>query len=119
VIGSSVSIALRNILMVIGALILMAITSPKLLLLVLLIVPAVIVPIVLLGRRVRDLSRDNQDWIAQSSGAASEALMSVQTVQAFTHESASTKGFNTLTEKSFASAMVRIRTRALLSMIVI
>jgi ATP-binding cassette, subfamily B, bacterial len=119
VIGSSVSVALRNMLMIIGALVLMAVTSLKLLLLVLLIVPAVIVPIVLLGRRLRQLSRDNQDWIAQSSGAASEVLLSVQTVQAFTHEAASAADFDRLTEASFRSAMTRIRTRALMTMIVI
>jgi ABC-type multidrug transport system fused ATPase/permease subunit len=61
-------------------------TSPKLSGAVLLIVPVVIVPIVVLGRRLRALSRENQDWIAESSGNASEALLSVQTVQAFTHE---------------------------------
>lgn len=119
VIGSSVSIALRNVLMIIGALVLMAVTSLKMLLLVLLIVPAVILPIVFLGRRLRKLSRDNQDWIAQSSGAASEALLSVQTVQAFTHERASTASFDALTETSFDSALVRIKTRALMTMIVI
>jgi ATP-binding cassette, subfamily B, bacterial len=53
---------------------------------VLLLVPAVIVPIVVLGRRLRRLSRENQDWIAASSGNASEALLAAQTVQAFTHE---------------------------------
>ncbi len=86
VIGSSVSIALRNVLILIGGLVLMLLTSAKLTGLVLLIVPAVIVPIIVLGRRLRVLSRENQDWIAASSGNASEALLSVQTVQAFTHE---------------------------------
>ncbi|MEO8531365.1 MAG: ABC transporter transmembrane domain-containing protein, partial [Deltaproteobacteria bacterium] len=119
VIGSSVSIALRNVLMIIGALVLMAVTSLKMLMLVLLIVPAVILPIVFLGRRLRRLSRDNQEWIAQSSGAASEALLSVQTVQAFTHERASRASFDKLTEASFDSALVRIKTRAMMTMIVI
>ena len=119
VIGSSVSIALRNMLMIIGALVLMAITSLKLMFLVLLLVPAVIVPIVVLGRRLRTLSRENQDWIAQSSGAASETLSSVQTVQAFTHEAASIADFNRLTEESFRSALTRIRTRAFMTAIVI
>ena len=89
VIGSSVSIALRNLLIFIGGLGLMLLTSAKLTGLVLLIVPAVIVPILVLGRRLRVLSRENQDWIAASSGNASEALSAVQTVQAFTHETAS------------------------------
>ncbi|TAG24307.1 MAG: ABC transporter, partial [Rhodobacterales bacterium] len=86
VIGSSVSIALRNALMLVGGLVMLMLTSGKLTGLVLLIVPAIIVPIVVLGRRLRRLSRENQDWIASSSGSASEALSSVQTVQAFTHE---------------------------------
>ena len=86
VIGSSVSIALRNFLTLVGGLVLLALTSAKLTGLVLLLVPAVVVPIIVLGRRVRNLSRENQDWIAQSSGKAAEALGAVQTVQAFTHE---------------------------------
>ena len=91
VIGSSVSIALRNVLVFAGGLVLMLFTSAKLSMLVLLIVPAVIVPIIVLGRRLRTLSRENQDWIASSSGSASEALLSVQTVQAFSHEIATGK----------------------------
>ncbi len=119
VIGSSVSIALRNILMLLGGLVLLMLTSAKLTGLVLLIVPAVVVPIVLLGRRLRVLSRENQDWIANSSGTASEALTSVQTVQAFTHEARTKAAFADVTEKAFASAQSRIRTRAVLTMIVI
>ncbi|MFO1175729.1 MAG: ABC transporter transmembrane domain-containing protein [Paracoccaceae bacterium] len=119
VIGSSVSVALRNFLMLAGGLALMLLTSPKLTGLVLLIVPAVVVPIVVLGRRLRLLSRENQDWIAASSGLASEALSSVQTVQAFTHEDASRQSFADLTEKSFVSAKVRIKARAVMTAIVI
>ena len=119
VIGSSVSIALRNLLIFIGGLALMLFTSVKLTSLVLLIVPAVVVPILVLGRRLRVLSRENQDWIAASSGNASEALTSVQTVQAFTHEDMSRKDFSDVTEKSFDSARRRIRTRALMTAIVI
>jgi ATP-binding cassette subfamily B protein len=119
VISSSVSIALRNSLILAGGLILMFVTSPKLAGLVLLIVPAIIVPIVLLGRRLRKLSRENQDWIAESSGNASEALLSVQTVQAFTHERASAATFASVTEKSFESAKKRIGTRAVMTVIVI
>lgn len=119
VIGSSVSIALRNLLIFVGGLILMLFTSAKLTAMVLLIVPLVIVPILFLGRRLRVLSRENQDWIAQSSGNASEALLSVQTVQAFTHETASRDSFDTVTEHSFDSARRRIWTRALMTVIVI
>ena len=119
VIGSSVSVALRNVLIFAGGLVLMLFTSAKLSGLALLIVPAVIIPIVLLGRRMRVLSRENQDWIAKSSGSASEALLSVQTVQAFTHESATRDKFNHVTEQSFQSAKKRISTRALMTVIVI
>ncbi len=119
VIGSSVSVALRNALMLIGGLVLLFLTSPKLTGLVLLIVPAIIVPIVVLGRKLRRLSRENQDWIASSSGSASEALSSVQTVQAFTHETQTRADFATVTEKAFFSAKTRIGTRALMTVIVI
>jgi len=119
VIGSSVSIALRNLLTLVGGLVLLLITSAKLTGLVLLIVPAVIVPIVVLGRRLRRLSRENQDWIASSSGSASEALLAAQTVQAFSHEGPSRARFATVTEKSFDSARNRIGVRAAMTAIVI
>jgi ATP-binding cassette subfamily B protein len=119
VIGSSVSVAARNALMLVGGMVALLLTSAKLTGLVLLIVPAVIVPIVVLGRRLRGLSRESQDWIAASSGQASEALLSVQTVQAFTHEGPSRAEFAEVTEKSFDSAARRIGTRALMTVIVI
>lgn len=119
VLGSSVSIALRNILIFTGGLILMLLTSPKLTGLALLLVPAVIVPILVLGRRLRVLSRENQDWIAASSGNASEALGAVQTVQAFTHEAENRAAFGDVTERSFVSAKRRIWTRAMMTVIVI
>ena len=119
VIGSSISIALRNVLIFFGGIILMLFTSAKLTGLVLLIVPAVVVPILVLGRKMRKLSRENQDWIAASSGNASEALLSVQTVQAFTHEQISRNAFSDVTEKSFDAARRRIWTRAQMTAIVI
>ncbi|WP_416883317.1 ABC transporter transmembrane domain-containing protein [Marivita sp.] len=119
VIGSSISIALRNVLIFFGGMILMLFTSAKLTGMVLLIVPAVVVPILVLGRKMRKLSRENQDWIAASSGNASEALLSVQTVQAFTHEDISRNAFGEVTEKSFDAARRRIWTRAQMTAIVI
>lgn len=119
VISSSVSIALRNLLVLVGGVGLMLWTSPKLAGAVLLIVPLVIVPIIVLGRRLRVLSRQNQDWIAESSGNASEALLSAQTVQAFTHETPSARKFDDVTELSFDSARKRIATRAVMTVIVI
>jgi ATP-binding cassette, subfamily B, bacterial len=119
VIGSSVSIALRNVLIFTGGLILMLFTSAKLTGMVLLLVPAVIVPILVLGRKLRVISRENQDWIAASSGNASESLSAVQTVQAFTHEAASRAQFAQMTEASYDAARRRIKTRALMTVIVI
>lgn len=119
VIGSSVSIALRNLLIFLGGLVLMLLTSAKLTGLVLLIVPAVVIPILTLGRRLRVISRENQDWIAASSGNASESLTAVQTVQAFTHEAASRGQFARMTEASFDAARRRIKTRAAMTVIVI
>lgn len=119
VIGSSVSVALRNTLIFFGGFVLMLFTSAKLSVLVLLVVPLVLLPILILGRRLRSLSRENQDWIAQSSGSASEALLSIQTVQAFTHETETNRNFRDVTEKSFVSAVTRIQTRAFMTVIAI
>jgi ATP-binding cassette subfamily B protein len=119
VIGSSVSVALRNMLTLAGGLVLLFITSAKLTGLVFLLIPAIVVPIVLLGRRLRNLSRENQDWIAQSSGMATEALGAVQTVQAFTHLTRTRAAYADVTEKSFDAARRRIGTRSVMTFIVI
>ncbi|HMQ42191.1 MAG TPA: ABC transporter transmembrane domain-containing protein [Paracoccus sp. (in: a-proteobacteria)] len=119
VIGSSVSVALRNVLLMFGGLVMLFLTSAKLTGLVLLLVPVILVPIIGLGRRLRVLARENQDWIAASSGMAAEALQSAQTVQAFTHEAATRADFARVTEESFISARKRIGTRAVLTVIVI
>ena len=119
VIGASVSIALRNALIFVGGLTMLLLTSLKLTGLLLLIVPIVALPILTLGRRLRILSRENQDFIAASSGNASEVLSALQTVQAFTHETASRQAFDQVTENSFEAAAQRINTRVLMTMIVI
>ncbi len=118
VLSSSVSVAMRNVLTLVGGLVLLMLTSTKLALLVLLIVPAIVVPIVVLGRRLRASSKENQDWIAQSSGKASEALTAVQIVQAFTHVAATQGEFGAVTEKGFASALNRIGLRAVMTFVV-
>ncbi|MEO0357740.1 MAG: ATP-binding cassette domain-containing protein, partial [Pseudomonadota bacterium] len=87
--------------------------------LVLLIVPVILIPILAMGRRLRALSKENQDWIAASSGKASESLQSVQTVQAFTHEQISRADFGHVTEKSFDSARARIKVRAAMTAMII
>ncbi|MEM6610234.1 MAG: ABC transporter transmembrane domain-containing protein [Pseudomonadota bacterium] len=119
VISSSVSVALRNILILIGGLILMFVTSLKLAVMAVGLVVLIVYPIIRLGRRLRILSRENQDWIAESSGNASEALLSSQTVQAFTHEVPTAAAFSAVTERSFDSAKARIMTRAVMTVIVI
>ena len=119
VIGSSASWLLRNMLMMSGGLVMMLWTSPKLTGLVLLIVPLILGPILILGRRLRGLSRENQDWIAASSAKASEGLLSVQTVQAFTHEIRTALEFSEVIERAFDSAKARINVRALITMIII
>ncbi|ADO43157.1 ABC transporter transmembrane domain-containing protein [Ketogulonicigenium vulgare] len=118
VIGGSVSSALRNLIMLAGGLVLLFITAAKLTLLVMLVVPLVVVPIVLLGRRLRVLARENQELIARSAGQASEQLLAAQTVQTFTHESASRDSFNTTTEAAFQSARNRVSTRAAMTAVV-
>lgn len=119
VLGSSASIALRNVLIFVGGLALLMLTSFKLTMLVLLLVPLVVVPILTLGRKLRKLSKENQDWIAESSGNASEALGAVQTVQAFTNENLSRSAFANVTETSYEVALKRVYTRALMTVIVI
>jgi ATP-binding cassette subfamily B protein len=119
VIGSYISYALRNMLIFGGGMILMFFTSTKLSLLVLLLVPFVLIPIFTMSKRVRILSKLNQDKIAESSGNASETLLAAQTVQAFTHEGVSRRTFSNVTEEAFEAARRRIGMRAWMTMIVI
>ena len=119
VIGSSISVAMRMALTLLGGIVLMLITSAKLTGLVLLLVPVAVLPIILLGRRLRVLSRQSQDRIADSSAQASETLLAAQTVQAYTNETASRQAFGSLTESAFGTALQRIRTRSFMNAIVI
>ena len=119
VVGSSASIALRNLLLLIGGMGLMFWTSPKLAGYALLIVPLVVLPILVLGRRVRRLSRESQDRVAASSGTASETLLAAQTVQAYTHEAQSRARYGRLIEEAFEFARQRIMARSQLAAFVI
>jgi ATP-binding cassette subfamily B protein len=119
VIGSSVSIALRNVLTLVGGIVLLFFTSAKLTGMVLIGVPLVVVPILALGRKLRALSRLSQDKIAEGSAQASETLLAAQTVQAYTHETASRAQYGTLSEQAFDAARRRILTRSVLTAIVI
>ncbi len=119
VIGTSVSMALRNVLLLIGGLALLFVTSPKLTLLILLIVPLVVLPIVMLGRRVRRLSRASQDGIAEVGAYLDEALHEIRTVQAYGHEAHDRASFGARVQAAFGAAVARLRQRALLIAFVI
>jgi len=114
VIGSSASFALRNTLIMLGALVMLVITSPKLTALVVLGVPLVIAPILLFGRRVRKLSRASQDRIADVSAYIDEALHEIRTVQSYVHEDRDHERFGERVEQAFGTAVRRIGQRALL-----
>jgi len=114
VIGSSASMAIRNLLLLVGGLVMLAITSAKLTLLVLLGVPIVVVPIILFGRRVRKLARASQDRVGDLGAYVDEALHEIRTVQAYGHESVDRSRFGERVEAAFDTARQRIRQRALL-----
>ncbi|PUA27699.1 MAG: ABC transporter [Cellvibrio sp. 79] len=114
VIGSSVSMALRNALLLLGGLVMLAITSLKLTLLVLLAIPFVLVPIIAFGRRVRRLARASQDSVANVGAYTDEVIHEIRTVQAYGHEVASAREFNQRVESTFATGIQRVRQRALL-----
>lgn len=119
VVGTSVSIALRNSLLFAGGTALLIATSPKLTLLVFLVVPLVLIPILTYGRKVRRLSRLSQDRIADLSVQIDESLSAIRTVQAFTREDADAKRFAGQVESAFSVAMERVSARALLTACVI
>jgi ATP-binding cassette, subfamily B, bacterial len=119
IIGSSVSIALRNTLLFVGCSIMLAVTNPRLTGFVFLFVPLVIVPIIFFGRRVRRFSRESQDRLADVGAFGTETLSSVRTMQAFTHEAIDRERFTTHVENAFATAIDRVRARAFLTAIVI
>jgi ATP-binding cassette subfamily B protein len=114
VIGFGVSMFVRNLLMMAGAAVMLFVVSWKLALLVLLGVPATLVPILLLGRRVRRLSRANQDRVADVSAYVDEAVHEIRTVQAYVHEDMDRAGFARHAEAAYAAGVSRIRQKALL-----
>lgn len=119
VVDSSVSVALRNTLMLVGGTTMLLITSPKLTAYVFLVVPLVVVPIIYLGRRVRLLSRATQDRIADMGAQAEEMLYGIRTIQAFSHEERSLGHFIYNVDTVLATSVKRIRLRAWLTAIVI
>ncbi len=119
VISTQASQALRNALMLLGGTAMMLVTSPKLTGMVLLIVPAVVLPIAFFGRRVRSLSRASQDRIGDLGAQIEETLNSVQTVQAFAQEAAERGRFASGVESAFVTALRMVRARAWLTALVI
>ena len=119
VVSSSISFAMRNVLIFLGGVAFMTYTSPKLTGLAFLIVPLILLPVLALGNKLRKLSRASQDKIADTSGTASELLIAAQTVQANTNESFSIGKFYRMTEESFLVAKQRILVRSILTAMLI
>ncbi|QJQ19966.1 ATP-binding cassette domain-containing protein [Pseudomonas sp. SK] len=119
VIGSSLSMFLRNALMVIGGVVLLFITNPKLTSIVVVALPLVLAPILLFGRRVRRLSRQSQDRVADVGSYVAETLGQIKTVQAYNHQAHDRKLFAGAVEAAFAVARQRIAQRAWLITLVI
>ncbi len=117
--GSAISQALRNAIMLIGALTMMIVTSPSLSLLVLIAIPVIVLPLIGYGRSVRRLSRHAQDTLAEASAYAAENLAAVRTMQAFGHEDAVAGRFAKAVERSFQAARSRLVARAGLTGLVI
>ena len=110
--GVGLSILLRSTVSFLGSLVLLLLTSLKLALIIFALIPAVLVPMLLFGRRVRGLSRASQDRVADTSGLAGETLNAIQTVQAFTLEDLQQRRYDSAVEESFRTGIRRMRVRA-------
>ncbi len=119
VIGSSVSVALRNLLMLLGGTVFLFITNPRLTSIVMICIPLVIGPILIFGRKVRQLSRSSQDEIANVGAYVSESIQHIKTVQAYNHQTVDVQSFSGHVEKAFTVALDRIRSRSFLITVVI
>jgi len=115
--GTSLSMVLRSMIQLPGALVMLAITNLKLMGLIVLLIPAVILPLVTIGKKVRTLSRASQDRLADTSAMASESLNAVQIVQAFTAEGVLADRYRDVVETSFDTAIARTRVRSIMSFI--
>ena len=119
VVGAGVSIALRSSFILAGGLVMLFVTSPRLSMLLFGLLPIVVVPVLIYGRKVRKLSRETQDRVADSSGIAGEVLNSIQVVQAFTLETLQNRRFSDAVERSFVAARRRLSVGALLSGLIV
>jgi len=115
VVGSSISMALRSVITLLGSLIMLLITSASLTLMFVALLPVIVAPMLIMGRRVRKLSRASQDRIADSSALADETLNAIQTVQAFQLEPLHSKRFADAVNDSFITAVDRVRARSYLT----
>ncbi|QWG22877.1 ABC transporter ATP-binding protein/permease [Bradyrhizobium sediminis] len=118
-VGASVSIALRNLMLFIGATAMMVITSPRLSGLVLLAIPVIVIPLVAFGRWVRRLSRNAQDTLADATAYASELVGAIRTVQAYTSERLANARFGGEVEQAYEAARSSTRARAVLTAVII
>jgi ATP-binding cassette subfamily B protein len=118
-VGASVSIALRNLMLFLGAAAMMVVTSPKLSGFVLLAIPIIVIPLVAFGRWVRRLSRNAQDTLADASAYASELIGAIRTVQAFTSERLAATRFGGEVEQAYEAARSSTRARSVLTLIII
>jgi ATP-binding cassette subfamily B protein len=118
-VGASVSIALRNVMLFVGATAMMVITSPRLSGFVLLAIPVIVIPLVAFGRWVRRLSRNAQDTLADATAYASELIGAIRTVQAYTSERLAEARFGGEVEQAYAAAVSSTRARAVLTAIII
>jgi ATP-binding cassette subfamily B protein len=116
-VGASVSVALRNLVLFLGAGAMMVITSPRLSMFVLAAIPVIVLPLVAFGRAVRKRSRQAQDSLAEASAYAAETIGAVRTVQAFTSESYAAKRFGSAVEAAFQAARQSTLSRAILTAI--
>lgn len=119
VIGSSISIALRNLFMLIGGIVMMFIVSVKLTFIVLLVVPLMVGPVLYFGRKVRKLSRSSQDKVADVGSYVSEVLQNIKVVQAFNHQPQGREKFAMFADTAFSVAVKRISQRAWLNTVMI
>jgi ATP-binding cassette subfamily B protein len=110
--GVGISITLRSTINLIGSLVLLVLTSPRLTGIILVLIPLIVVPLIAIARRVRKLSRASQDRVAETSGLAGETLNAIQTIQAFTLEDVQSRRYDSAVEDSFAVAVRRSRIRA-------
>lgn len=114
-VGATASVALRNIIMAVGAIIMMIVTSPKLSAMVLVAIPIVVIPLIMFGRKVRKKTRMAQDRLADATALASEQVGAIRTIQAFTAEKIVNRRFSQLIERAFQSARSSVLSRAFLT----